>query len=356
MIGGQLPVDKADLASVEAYRYPLPESLIAQDPTEPRDGSRLLVFRRGSGVVGHRIFRDVEDLLRPGDLLVLNDTRVRPARLWGRKTTSARVELLILHPLGDDEGRWASLVRPGRKVPPGTLLALEDGTEVRVEDRLEEGLRALRFPPGTDPTSLFHRLGEMPLPPYITRSRAPAERYQTVYARDDREGSAAAPTAGLHFTPELLERLQARGVERAFVTLDVGLGTFRPVQTQRVEDHVMHRERCALPPETAEALRRTRARGGRVVAVGTTVVRTLESFARDGGDLQPGERDTRLFIRPGFPFRVVDGLVTNFHLPESTLLMLVAAFGGYEPVMEAYRIAVEERYRFFSFGDAMILL
>lgn len=345
-----------DLASVSAYQYDLPEELIAQDPVEPRDSSRLLVLERGRGVAAHRTFRDLEEYLREGDLLVLNDTRVRPARLRARKTSSGRVEILVLRPLDPASNLWTALVRPGRRVPPGTPLLLEDGTEVRVEERLEDGLRALRLPQETDATRLFRRLGEVPLPPYITRSVAPAERYQTVYSRPDREGSAAAPTAGLHFTAPLLKRLEARGIGQAFVTLDVGLGTFRPVQTERAEDHVMHLERCSLGEETAEAIRQTRRRGGRVVAVGTTVVRTLETFANEEGQVLPGERDTRLYIRPGYRFRVVDGLISNFHLPRSTLLMLVAAFGGYEPVLEAYREAVQLRYRFFSFGDAMILL
>lgn len=344
----------ARLFATAAYDYDLPEELIAQNPVEPRDASRLLVLPRGEGDLSHRRFTDLPELLCPGDLLVLNDTRVWHARLWGVKASGgARVELLLLRPLDARETLWEALVRPGRRLPPGTEILLPGGHAV-VGSRREDGLREVQFflAAGTV-RQLLAASGEVPLPPYIHATNAPPERYQTVYARQ--EGSAAAPTAGLHFTEELFGRLATKGVKTAFVTLHVGLGTFRPVESDDVRHHIMHEERCTLPENTAVAVARTRALGGRVVAVGTTVVRTLESFAQRDGNVQPGTTDTKLFITPGFPFRVVDALVTNFHLPRSTLLMLVSAFAGYDRVRWAYQRAVEERYRFFSFGDAMFI-
>jgi S-adenosylmethionine:tRNA ribosyltransferase-isomerase len=335
------------------YDYDLPSELIAQDPVEPRDESRLMVLRRSGGPLEHRRFRDVGELLAPGDLLVVNDTKVVRARLVGTKVGgTASGEALILAPLGD--GGFEALVRPGRRLPPGSRLRLADGTELRIGERLGEGLRRVDFPPDRDPLRVLREAGRIPLPPYITRSHAPEERYQTVYARE--EGSAAAPTAGLHFTPALLESLERGGIGRAAVTLHVGVGTFRPVTEERIDDHRMHEETCFLSRETIDRIVETRSRGGRVIAVGTTVVRTLESFADEEGRLSPGARRTRLFIRPGYSFRVVDGLITNFHLPKSTLLMLVSALVGRARILEAYREAVRLRYRFFSFGDAMILL
>ncbi|HOU31858.1 MAG TPA: tRNA preQ1(34) S-adenosylmethionine ribosyltransferase-isomerase QueA [Synergistaceae bacterium] len=331
----------------------MPEELIAQNPAEPRDASRLLVVPREGGELGHRRFSDLPTLLCPGDLLVLNDTRVWHARLLGAKPSGARVELLLLRPLDAEETLWEALVRPGRRLNPGAEVIIPGGRGV-VGERRGEGLREVRFEltSGTVREVLAAE-GRVPLPPYIRSTEAPPGRYQTVYARQ--EGSAAAPTAGLHFTEGLLERLEERGVEISFVTLHVGLGTFRPVESDDVRRHVMHEERCFLPEGTADAVARARARGGRVVAVGTTVVRTLETFASDDGTLRPGTADTGLFITPGFRFRAVDALVTNFHLPRSTLLMLVSAFAGYDRVMGAYRKAVEDRYRFFSFGDAMFI-
>lgn len=347
-----------DLTKTAAYDYFLPKELIAQDPAEPRDSSRLMIVDRTSGRTEDRIFRDITDYLRDGDLLVLNDTRVLPARVEGVKKSSAergaRVEIFFLNQL-KMPNEWAALVRPGRKLPEGTKVALSTETELTVGSRLEDGLRKVIFQEGTEPLDLIHKFGKTPLPHYITETHAKPERYQTVYAKVDKENSAAAPTAGLHFTPELMSKLKESGMRQVFVTLRVGLGTFRPVKAEKISDHIMHEELCEIPPETAEAINETKARGGRVVAVGTTVVRTLESFALRYEKIAPGALDTRLFISPGFEFKVVDALITNFHLPMSTLLMLVCAFGGYETMMNAYRDAVERRYRFFSFGDSMFI-
>ena len=340
----------------DSYHFELPPSQIAQNPVEPRDHSRLLVAdRKGSPLEDH-LFCDLPDLLRPGDLLVLNDTKVIRARLRGsKKRGGAAIELLLLKPLDGAWRDWEALVRPGRRLPPGTIVVLPEGVELLVGAGREEGTREIRF---VDPApgsirNYLDRHGEIPLPPYIRDSRAPDERYQTVYALE--EGSAAAPTAGLHFTRSLLERIESGGVERAYVTLHVGLGTFRPVKEKDIRLHPMHEELCILSSETVGAVERTRKRGGRVIAVGTTVVRTLESSVDEKGILSPGVRNTRLFIYPGYPFHVIDGLITNFHLPKSTLLMLVAAFLGYERTFEAYERAVREGYRFFSFGDAMAI-
>lgn len=347
-----------DLAKTAAYDYELPKELIAQDPAEPRDSSRLMVVRRGDGTVEDRIFRDIVEYLHPGDLLVLNDTRVLPARVEGVKKSSAeqgaRVEIFFLNP-GSAPNEWTALVRPGRKLPEGAKVAFSADTEVTVGARLEDGLRTLIFAKDADPLAIIHKFGKTPLPHYITETHAEPERYQTVYAKADKENSVAAPTAGLHFTPELLQKLEDRGVPHVFVTLRVGLGTFRPVKAENIADHIMHEEFCEIPPETAAAINAAKERGGRVVAVGTTVVRTLESFAQRWGKIVPGALDTRLFISPGFEFKVIDALITNFHLPMSTLLMLVSAFGGYDTMMSAYNEAVRKRYRFFSFGDSMFI-
>ena len=347
-----------DLTKTAAYDYELPKELIAQDPAEPRDSSRLMVVHRGNGATEDRIFRDIPEYLNPGDLLVLNDTRVLPARVEGVKKSSAEhgahVEIFFLNP-GGAPNEWTALVRPGRKLPEGTKVALDAETEVTVGARLEDGLRTLIFAEDADPLAIIHKFGKTPLPHYITETHAEPERYQTVYAKAEKENSVAAPTAGLHFTPELLQKLEAKGVPHSFVTLRVGLGTFRPVKAENIADHIMHEEFCEIPPETAEAINAAKEGGGRVVAVGTTVVRTLESFAARYGKIVPGALDTRLFISPGFEFRVIDALITNFHLPMSTLLMLVSAFGGYDTMMSAYNEAVRKRYRFFSFGDSMFI-
>lgn len=346
-----------DLTKTAAYDYNLPKELIAQDPAEPRDSSRLMVVHKKDGATEDRIFRDITEYLNPGDLLVLNDTRVLPARVEGVKKSGehgAHVEIFFLNP-GGAPNEWTALVRPGRKLPEGTKVALDADTEVTVGARLEDGLRTLIFAKDADPLAIIHKFGKTPLPHYITDTHAEPERYQTVYAKAEKENSVAAPTAGLHFTPELLQKLEEKGVPHVFVTLRVGLGTFRPVKAENIADHIMHEEFCEIPPETAEAINAAKARGGRVVAVGTTVVRTLESFAARYGKIVPGALDTRLFISPGFEFRVIDALITNFHLPMSTLLMLVSAFGGYDTMMSAYNEAVRKRYRFFSFGDSMFI-
>lgn len=346
-----------DLTKTAAYDYNLPKELIAQDPAEPRDSSRLMVVHKKDGTTEDRIFRHITEYLNPGDLLVLNDTRVLPARVEGVKKSGehgAHVEIFFLNP-GGASNEWTALVRPGRKLPEGTKVALDADTEVTVGARLEDGLRTLIFAKDADPLAIIHKFGKTPLPHYITDTHAEPERYQTVYAKAEKENSVAAPTAGLHFTPELLQKLEDKGVPHVFVTLRVGLGTFRPVKAENIADHIMHEEFCEIPPETAEAINAAKKRSGRVVAVGTTVVRTLESFAQRYGKIVPGALDTRLFISPGFEFRVIDALITNFHLPMSTLLMLVSAFGGYDTMMSAYNEAVRKRYRFFSFGDSMFI-
>ena len=335
------------------FNYYLPSELIAQTPVTPRDASRLLVLGRRTGAVGHRHFYDLPELLRPGDLLVMNDSRVLPARLLGRKKdTGASVELLLLRPI--DNTHWEVLVHPGRKLREGAEVVFSPELSATVQSVEEGGNRVAEFHFAGSFYEIIDRLGLMPLPPYIKEKLQDRERYQTVYA--DPLGSSAAPTAGLHFTPELLERVRSVGVGTAFLTLHVGVGTFRPVKAANVEEHRMHAEHFTLSAETAESINETKARGGWVIAVGTTTVRTLESVARGGLPLAAESGSTDIFITPGFEFRVIDGLVTNFHLPESTLLMLVSAFCGRENILEAYRIAVEERYRFFSFGDAMLIV
>ncbi|AEV16135.1 MAG: tRNA preQ1(34) S-adenosylmethionine ribosyltransferase-isomerase QueA [Thermus sp.] len=343
--------------SLEAYDYPLPPELIAQEGVEPRDLARLMVVHReGPFRAQHARVRDLPLFLRPGDVLVFNESKVIPARLLGQRPTGGKVEVLLVREKAP--GLWEALLGPARKAPPGTRLRFLSPKDLRPVADLEaevvgvepDGVRLLRFQ--GDLMAHLEAVGEVPLPPYI-KARVPLERYQTVYAR--RPGSVAAPTAGLHFTPELLERLKAMGVELRFLTLHVGPGTFRPVKGD-VEKHEMHAEPFEIPEETALALNRARAEGRRVVAVGTTVVRALESAFREGEGVVPGAGETRLFIRPPYAFRAVDALFTNFHLPRSTLLMLVAAFLGYEKTMAAYRLAVAERYRFYSLGDAMLIL
>lgn len=335
------------------FNYDLPEELIAQEPLEPRDHSRLLVLDRKTGERSDRHFYDVEELLQPGDCLILNDSRVLPARLYGnRKETGAAVELLLLNPRGHDV--WEVLAGPGRKARPGDVLTFGGGLlDAEVLEILPGGNRLVRFRYEGNFYTLLERIGQMPLPHYITHELQDTERYQTVYSRE--LGSAAAPTAGLHFTPELLERLRNKGVNIGFVTLHVGLGTFRPVKEENILDHKMHSEHYELSEETAELINRTRAAGGRVFAVGTTSCRTLESVGLTDGKVQAAEGWTEIFIYPGYQFQVLDGLITNFHLPESTLIMLVSAFAGHQLTMETYRYAVEQRYRFFSFGDAMLI-
>lgn len=336
------------------FFYELPQELIAQEPAEVRDHSRLLVMNRGTGRLEDRIFTELKDYLKPGDCLILNDSRVLPARLYGsKKDTGASVELLLLSPKGGN--RWEVLAGPGRRAKPGNILIFGGGIlEAEVLDILEDGNRLVEFRFDGNFYNILEKIGEMPLPHYITKKLDDAERYQTVYSREP--GSAAAPTAGLHFTPGLLDEIRGMGVDIGFVTLHVGLGTFRPVKVKNIEDHRMHSEHYELPFETAELMNKTRARGGRIIAVGTTSCRTIESVGLCEGKVQPSDGWTSIFIYPGYKFQVIDGLLTNFHLPESTLIILVAAFAGYEHTMEAYRHAVNQRYRFFSFGDAMLIL
>ena len=334
------------------FYFDLPEELIAQTPIRERDHSRLLVLDRETGEIEHRHFYDLPDYLHEGDCLVLNDSRVLPARLLGCRSSGGGVELVLLRDLG--EGKWECLSRPGRKTRPGAELSFGDGElTATVLDVAEGGNRIVQFHYDGIFLEVLERLGRMPLPPYIKEELQDAERYQTVYSRE--LGSSAVPTAGLHFTDALLERIRAKGVKVCTVTLHVGLGTFRPVKEEEIEDHEMHAEFCVVPEETARIVSETKLNGGRVIAVGTTSCRTLESFAREDGTLPAASGWTSIFIYPGYRFRCIDALVTNFHLPESTLIMLVSALAGRERVLIAYRTAVEERYRFFSFGDAMFI-
>ena len=332
--------------------YDLPQRLIAQTPLERRDGSRLLVLDKITGQTEHRHFYDLPEYLRPGDCMVLNDSRVIPARLIGARPTGGAIEVMLLKDLGDK--RWECLVRPGKKMRPGHQVVFGDGELTgEVESVSEGGNRIVRFRYEGIFLEILERLGRMPLPPYIKEQLADPERYQTVYSKHP--GSAAAPTAGLHFTPELLDKIRAMGVDVRFVTLHVGLGTFRPVKAEDIEDHEMHSEFCTVPADTAEAVNRAKAAGGRVVAVGTTSCRTLESFTGEDGVLRADSGWTNIFIYPGYKFKCMDALVTNFHLPGSTLVMLVSALAGRENILAAYAEAVEREYRFFSFGDAMFI-
>lgn len=334
------------------FYFDLPEELIAQTPLERRDGSRLLVLDKNTGAMQHRHFYELPEFLREGDCLVLNDSRVLPARLIGRRSSGGSVELVLLRDLGG--GRWECLSRPGRKTKPGTELIFGEGElTAEVEAVAEGGNRIVRFDYEGIFLEILERLGKMPLPPYIKEELQDSERYQTVYSRE--LGSAAAPTAGLHFTPELLEKIAAKGVKVCYLTLHVGLGTFRPVKEENIEEHLMHSEFCIVPEETAREVTAAKREGRRVVAVGTTSCRTLESFTTEDGTLPATSGWTDIFIYPGYKFKCVDALVTNFHLPESTLIMLVSALAGREHVLDAYKTAVEEKYRFFSFGDAMFI-
>lgn len=334
--------------NVEDFNYELPPELIAQVPVEPRDSSRLLMLNRQNGDIQHAQFRDLLNEVRPGDVWIFNNTRVIPARLYGHRPSGGKVEVLLLHPLGDN--RWEVLVKPGKKALPGTEIIFAENLQAQVEEKTDFGGRILRFSSIGDFQDIIDQIGEMPLPPYIHEKLEDRNRYQTVYSEE--KGSAAAPTAGLHFTPELLQKMQQRGAEIHYVTLHVGLGTFRPVSVERIEDHVMHRESYYLSEETVQAIQCAKQEGRRIVAVGTTTVRTLESAAATG-KLVAGSGETELFIYPGYDFRVVDAMLTNFHLPQSTLLMMISAFAGQEHVFHAYHEAVQQRYRFFSFGDAM---
>ncbi|MBQ6890763.1 MAG: tRNA preQ1(34) S-adenosylmethionine ribosyltransferase-isomerase QueA [Oscillospiraceae bacterium] len=335
------------------FWYDLPQELIAQTPLQQRDSSRLLVLGRESGEITHRHFYDILEYLKPGDCLVMNDSRVLPARLLGHRPTGGAVEVLLLRDLGDK--RWECLVKPGRKMQLGHEVIFGNGElRGRVVDVLDTGNRVVEFQYEGIFLEVLESLGKMPLPPYIKEELADQERYQTVYSKA--VGSAAAPTAGLHFTTDLLEKIREKGVTTAFVTLHVGLGTFRPVKAEDITEHHMHSELCMLSQETAEILNATRKAGGRIICVGTTSCRTLESLVNEDGSFEAKAKWTEIFIYPGYRFKAMDGLVTNFHLPESTLLMLVSAFSSRENIMSAYREAVNERYRFFSFGDAMVIV
>lgn len=335
------------------FWYDLPEELIAQTPLEKRDTSRLLVLDKQTGEVKHQHFYDIVDYLNPGDCLVMNDSRVLPARLLGHRPTGGAVELLLLRDLGDK--KWECLAKPGRKLLAGQNVIFGNGELMAtVVSVLDDGNRVVEFHYEGIFLEVLESLGKMPLPPYIKAELQDQERYQTVYSKA--VGSAAAPTAGLHFTNELLERIRTKGVKTAFVTLHVGLGTFRPVKAEEISEHHMHSELCMINAETAAVLNETKASGGRVICVGTTSCRTLESLVNEDGTFEAKSKWTEIFIYPGYAFKAMDGLITNFHLPESTLVMLVSAFAGRENVLNAYRIAVEERYRFFSFGDAMTIL
>ena len=334
------------------FYYDLPPELIAQTPIPERDHSRLLCLDRETGALTHRMFYDLPSLLKEGDCLVINDSRVLPARLLGHRASGGAAELVLLRDLGGD--CWECLCRPGRRLREGTEIIFGNG-ELRavIDSVLPDGNRIVRFLYQGIFLEVLDRLGKMPLPPYIKEELNDRERYQTVYSREP--GSAAAPTAGLHFTPQLLNEIRAKGIPVCPITLHVGLGTFRPVKEDRIEDHAMHAEYCSIPAETAHYVNQCRRNGGRVIAVGTTSCRTLESFTDDEGVLRASSGWTDIFIYPGYQFRCIDALITNFHLPESTLIMLVSALAGREQILHAYQVAVENRYRFFSFGDAMFI-
>lgn len=336
------------------FFYDLPQELIAQTPAQPRDSSRMLVLNKETGEIEHRIFHDITEYFKPGDCLILNNTKVLPARMYGKRTdTGSVVEFLLLTQKSSDT--WEVITGPGKKAREGHKFTFGDGSlTAEIIEVLPDGNRIAKFGFEGNFFDVIDKIGEMPLPHYITEKLEDKNRYQTVYAKE--EGSAAAPTAGLHFTPELLEKIKAMGVEIGFVTLHVGLGTFRPVKADNIEDHHMHSEHYYLPEETADLINRTKANGGRVFAVGTTCTRTLESVASFRGKIVADEGWTNIFIYPGYEFKCIDCLITNFHLPESTLIMLVSAFCGYDHTMNAYNEAVKERYRFFSFGDACLIL
>ncbi len=335
------------------FYYDLPPELIAQTPLERRDASRLMTLDRQTGAVGHHMFYELPDFLRPGDCLVMNDSRVLPARLIGHRESGGVCEVLLLIDRGDKT--WECLVRPGKKLRTGAKITFGEGElTAQVTDVLEDGNRLVRFDYDGIFLEILEKLGRMPLPPYIKEELEDQERYQSGSSKV--VGSAAAPTAGLHFTPELLEKIQGMGVRLAYVTLHVGLGTFRPVKTDDVEHHDMHSEYCVIPQETAQIINETKQNGGRVICVGTTSCRTVESYANEDGTVRADGGWTKIFIYPGYRFKVLDGLITNFHLPESTLIMLVSALAGREHVLAAYQEAVRERYRFFSFGDAMLII
>ena len=347
-------INYGDFMKTSDFYYDLPENLIAQTPVEPRDSSRLMVLHKTSGKIEHKIFKDLADYLEPGDCLVINDTRVIPARIYGvKEETGAVVEFLLLSQKENDV--WECLCKPGKRAKTGTRFSFGEGKllgEVVAIDR-DEGNRFVKFSCDGNIYAVLDEIGSMPLPPYIKEKLEDKERYQTVYSKE--LGSAAAPTAGLHFTPDMLEKIRKKGVNIAEITLHVGLGTFRPVKVEDVTKHKMHTEHYIVPQEAVDMINRTKKNKGRVIAVGTTSCRTIESVAAKNGCICADEDDTSIFIYPGFEFKCMDALITNFHLPESTLIMLVSAFAGYDNIMNAYNTAVKEKYRFFSFGDAMFI-
>ncbi len=339
--------------NVSDFYYDLPEELIAQTPIEKRDESRLMVLNRAGQTIEHKTFKDIIEYLEPGDCLVRNNTKVIPARLYGKKATGAKIEFLLLNRIEGDI--WECIVRPGHKLKPGTEVEFGDGIlKAKVLDVMEGGTRKVEFKYEGIFNEILDKIGLMPLPPYIHESLKDNDRYQTVYAKY--EGSAAAPTAGLHFTPELFEKIKAKGIDVANVTLHVGIGTFRPVKVENVEEHHMHSEHFYIKQEDVDKINKAKKNGKRVIAVGTTSCRVLETIADENGMVKATEGDTQIFIYPGYKYKCLDGLVTNFHLPESTLIMLVSALAGRDYIMKAYNEAVKERYRFFSFGDAMLIL
>lgn len=344
--------------TVHDFYYDLPEELIAQTPLADRSSSRLLTLNKQTGDVSHKHFTDILDYLRAGDCLVLNNTRVLPARLYGKKAeTGSAIEFVLLHRIDNDEGRclWEVILRPGRKAKPGSVFFFGENNELKatVLEIVTEGNRVVEFEFEGVFEEILDKIGIMPLPPYIKEKLNDPERYQTVYSKE--KGSAAAPTAGLHFTPELLKKIEEMGVKVVYVTLHVGLGTFRPVKVENVEEHIMHKEYYTIGEEQCQTINKVKKEGGRIIAVGTTSCRVLESASSEDGTISPHSELTGIFIYPGYKFKMIDCLITNFHLPESTLLMLVSALAGKENIMNAYRQAIEERYRFFSFGDAMLI-
>lgn len=336
---------------LEEFNYDLPKELIAQEPAEPRDSCRLMTLDRRTGAWGHHHFRDILEMIRPGDVFVFNNTKVIPARLYGhKKDTGGKVEVLLLTPKGNDQ--WEVLVNPGKKALPGVEIEFSDDCSCTVLDKTDYGGRLVQFSYTGDFDQLLNRIGEMPTPPYIKKKLENNDEYQTVYAKYN--GSAAAPTAGLHFTPDLMEKMKEKGAEELFVTLHVGIGTFRPVSEENIEDHEMHKEWYTVSRNVADEINKAKKEGRRIIAVGTTSVRTLES-AGQSGQVVPGANWTSLYIYPGYQWKIVDAIVTNFHLPESTLIMMMASFAGREHILAAYKEAVKQKYRFFSFGDAMFI-
>ena len=344
--------DNKNLLTTKSYFYDLPEELIAQTPAEPRDSSRLLVYHKGSNTIEHKIFRDITDYFKSGDVLVINNTKVLPARIYGKKDTGARIEILLLKRI--NLNTWEVLAKPGKRLKVGSIIVFNEELSGEIIDDTDFGGKIIKFAFNGVFEEIIERIGLMPLPPYIKKQYKDKERYQTVYNKT--LGSSAAPTAGLHFTKEILNKLKDKGVTIVEVLLHVGLGTFRPVSEDNILNHEMHSEYIEISEENAKIINKAKSENRRIIAVGTTSIRVLESATDDNGVIHPCKKDTQIFIYPGYKFKMVDGVITNFHLPESTLIMLVSAFCGYDETMELYRVAVENKYRFFSFGDATLLI